>query len=190
MQLRTEAQHREAQYGIASHLGYKEVQNKAPEGSRGSLEWIRQFIPVWRRSPAQPATSSGNTQSVPNWVKELARADSPESASEEYLDTLKTDFFSHRVFVFTPKGDVIDLPIAATTIDFAYAVHSDLGNKMAGARVNGKMVSLETVLRNGDVVEVITKPSARPSRKWHDMAKTNMAKKHIRAALSAQKKQA
>ena len=189
MQLRTESQHLEAQYGIASHLIYKEAQSKSAGGARGSLDWIRQFIPMWRRASAQPHEMTETTQRVPDWVKELARADSPESASEEYLDTLKTDFFSHRVFVFTPKGDVIDLPIAATPIDFAYAVHSDLGNKMAGARVNGKMVSLDTVLRNGDVVEVITKPSARPSRKWHDMAKTNMAKKHIRAALSAQKKQ-
>ena len=126
--------------------------------------------------------------SVPAWVKELARADALESASEKYLDTLKSDFFSHRVFVFTPKGDVIDLPIAATPIDFAYAVHSDLGNKMAGARVNGKMVALDTALRNGDVVEIVTKSSARPTRKWHDIAKTSMAKKHIRAALSAQQK--
>jgi GTP pyrophosphokinase len=187
MQLRTEAQHREAQYGIASHLVYKETQGKS-ESARGGLDWIRQFIPLWRRTATEPVASSESTQSVPDWVKELARADSPESESEEYLDTLKTDFFSHRVFVFTPKGDVIDLPIAATPIDFAYAVHSDLGNKMAGARVNGKMVSLETQLRNGDVVEIITKPSARPTRKWHDIAKTNMAKKHIRAALAAQKK--
>src|SRR3989344_1394367 len=119
MQLRTEAQHLEAQYGIASRLIYKEVQSKSAEGARGGLDWIRQFIPVWRRTSAQPHAVPDTTQSVPDWVKELARADSPESASEEYLDTLKTDFFSHRVFVFTPKGDVIDLPIAATPIDFA-----------------------------------------------------------------------
>jgi len=124
-------------------------------------------------------------ENTPEWLQELARAHQGGEASEEYLDTLKSDFFSHRVFVFTPKGDVIDLPIAATPIDFAYAVHSDLGNRMSGARVNGKMVSLETALRNGDMVEVITKPSAKPSRKWHDIAKTNMAKKHIRAALAA-----
>jgi len=135
-----------------------------------------------------PDMANGATtkENVPAWLQELAHADRSSQESEEYLDTLKTDFFSHRVFVFTPKGDVIDLPIAATPIDFAYAVHSDLGNKMSGARVNGKMVSLETALRNGDMVEVITKPSARPSRKWHDIAKTNMAKKHIRAALAAQ----
>lgn len=185
IQLRTETQHREAQYGIASHLMYKEVQGKVSEGARGSLEWIRQFLPAWRRgSRATGAHREDAPSSVPEWVKELAHTDTQESESEEYLDTLKTDFFSHRVFVFTPKGDVIDLPLAATPIDFAYAVHSALGNKMAGARVNGKMVSLDTKLRNGDVVEVITRPSAHPTRKWHDIAKTSMARKHIRSALA------
>ena len=126
-----------------------------------------------------------NDKGAPEWVQELARVQQSTSESEEYLDTLKTDFFSHRVFVFTPKGDVIDLPIEATPIDFAYAVHSELGNSMSGARVNGKMVSLDSTLHNGDMVEVITKSTAKPSRKWHDIAKTSMAKKHIRAALAA-----
>jgi len=186
IQLRTEAQHREAQYGIASHLTYKEIQQGASENKRGSLEWIRQFFPSRRRTAETLESDHENTKdATPAWVRELAHAHHGSQESEEYLDTLKTDFFSHRVFVFTPKGDVIDLPIAATPIDFAYAVHSDLGNKMSGARVNGKMVSLDTALRNGDMVEVITKPSAHPSRKWHDIAKTNMAKKHIRNALAA-----
>ena len=186
MQLRTEAQHREALYGIASHLTYKEIQEGAAEGKRGSLEWIRQFFPRMRRGAAEVSAENEHTkESVPEWLHELAHAHPGAERSEEYLDTLKSDFFSHRVFVFTPKGDVIDLPIAATPIDFAYAVHSDLGNKMSGARVNGKLVSLDTSLRNGDMVEVITKPSAKPSRKWHDIAKTSMAKKHIRAALAA-----
>ena len=118
-------------------------------------------------------------------MKELAHAQGEPEKPDEYMDTLKSDFFSHRVFVFTPRGDVIDLPLAATPIDFAYAIHSDLGNKMSGALVNGKMVSLDTALRNGDMVKIITKPSAHPSRKWHDIAKTSMAKKHIRAALAA-----
>lgn len=183
IQLRTEAQHREALYGIASHLTYKEVQQG--DGKRGGLEWIRQFFP--RSKATVPDAEIVSTEDrVPEWVQELASAHHDES--EEYLDTLKTDFFSHRVFVFTPKGDVIDLPIAATPIDFAYAVHSDLGNKMSGARVNGKMVSLDTKLRNGDLVEIIVKPAGKPSRKWHDIAKTNMAKKHIRAALAAMEK--
>lgn len=184
MQLRTESMHREALYGIASHLTYKERQDGQRSG-RGSLEWIRQFFPGSRASKIEASERSA----IPSWVKDLAHA-TPGEESEEYLDTLKTDFFSHRVFVFTPKGDVIDLPIAATPIDFAYAVHSDLGNKMSGARVNGKMVSLDTPLHNGDLVEIITKPAGKPSRKWHDMAKTNMAKKHIRAALAAMERKA
>jgi len=187
MQLRTEAMHREALYGIASHLTYKEAQGGVQESKRGSLEWIRQFFPRLRKNGTNNASDPilEPREKVPGWLQELAHAHHGAEESAAYLDTLKSDFFSHRVFVFTPKGDVIDLPIAATPIDFAYAVHSDLGNKMSGARVNGKMVSLETALRNGDMVEVITKPSAKPSRKWHDIAKTNMAKKHIRAALAA-----
>ena len=185
MQLRTEAQHREALYGIASHLTYKDTQDGKQK--RGGLEWIRQFFPLLRKDIGV-APIEMDTGFVPDWVEELAHVQNPGEASDEYLDTLKTDFFSHRVFVFTPKGDVIDLPIAATPIDFAYAVHSDLGNKMSGARVNGKMVALDTSLRNGDMVEIITKASSKPSRKWHDMAKTNMAKKHIRAALAQEQR--
>ena len=186
IQLRTESMHREALYGIASHLSYKE---QLAGSGRGGLAWVRQFFPALRRSAAIPEEEGSDARkSIPGWVKELAHAHTSVEKSEEYLDTLKSDFFSHRVFVFTPKGDVIDLPIAATPIDFAYAVHSDLGNKMSGARVNGKLVSLDTTLRNGDIVEIITKASAHPSRKWHDIAKTNMAKKHIRAALAAQQK--
>jgi guanosine-3',5'-bis(diphosphate) 3'-pyrophosphohydrolase len=185
MQLRTEAMHREALYGIASHMTYKEIQEGATEGRRGSLEWIRQFFPGPKRGAPETAQENAAKESVPDWLQELAHAHHGAQESEEYLDTLRTDFFSHRVFVFTPQGDVIDLPISATPIDFAYAVHSDVGNTMSGARVNGKLVSLNTALRNGDMVEVITKPSAKPSRKWHDIAKTSMAKKHIRAALAA-----
>ncbi|TSC62035.1 MAG: GTP pyrophosphokinase [Parcubacteria group bacterium Athens0416_74] len=184
MQVRTEAMHREALYGIASHLTYKEIQHGARTG-KGGLEWVRQFFPG--SGPVKTPGEDISSRGIPTWVKDLAYAQT-DSESEEYLDTLKTDFFSHRVFVFTPKGDVIDLPIAATPIDFAYAVHSDLGNRMTGARVNGKMVSIDTALRNGDMVEIVTKPSAKPSRKWHDIAKTNMARKHIRAALAQQEK--
>ncbi len=188
IQIRTESQHREAQYGIASHLTYKEVQGYV-EGSRGGgLEWIRQFIPLGRRTSAiTPVADAGKNGSVPNWVKELAIAHTGAEKSEEYLDTLKSDFFSHRVFVFTPKADVIDLPLGATPIDFAYAIHSEIANRMSGAKVNGKMVSLDTPLRNGDIVEVVTKPAGKPTRKWHDIAKTTLAKKMIRQALASHK---
>ncbi|HEY4516751.1 hypothetical protein A3C18_02585 [Candidatus Kaiserbacteria bacterium RIFCSPHIGHO2_02_FULL_54_11b] len=186
IQLRTESQHQEAQFGIASHLSYKEVQEGAAP-RRGSLEWARQFFPLrgWGKEEISPDAPESKPESVPEWVKELSRAHHAPGASEEYMDTLKSDFFSRRIFAFTPKGDVIDLPVAATPIDFAYAVHSDLGNTMSSARVNGKMVALDTELRNGDMVEIVTRPPGKPSRKWHDIAKTNMAKKHIRAALAA-----
>lgn len=185
IQIRTESQHREAQIGIASHLTYKEVQGYAEGPKGGGLEWIRQFLPLGRKtSPVTPVEEPSKRGNVPTWVKELALAHAGDGKSEEYLESLKSDFFSHRVFVFTPKADVIDLPLGATPIDFAYNIHSEIANKMSGAKVNGKMVSLDTALRNGDIVEIITKPAGKPTRKWHDMAKTTLAKKMIRAALS------
>lgn len=191
IQIRTEAQHREALYGIASHLTYKEKQGYV-EGSRGGgLEWIRQFIPIGRRTAPSVAQAmhAPKDGSVPTWVKELALVHTADK-HEEYLDSLKSDFFSHRVFVFTPKADVIDLPLGATPIDFAYAIHSEIANRMSGAKVNAKMVSLDTPLRNGDIVEIVTKPSGKPTRKWHDIAKTTLAKKMIRQALAADRKNA
>ena len=189
MQLRTESQHHEALYGIASHLTYKEIQGTHSASPRSGLQWLKQFFPrLGAVSPSDAAGAPTQPKSVPDWIKDLARVHETHEESGEYLDQLKSDFFSHRVFVFTPKSDVIDLPLGATPIDFAYSVHSELGNHMSGARVNGKMVSLDTALRNGDMVEIITKPSAKPSRKWFDMAKTSMAKKHIRTALGDQER--
>lgn len=186
IQIRTETQHREAQFGIASHLTYKEVQGYVGGSKGGGLEWIRQFIPIGRKKAVEPASAvePSKNGNVPQWVKELAGAHSGDEKSEEYLDKLKSDFFSHRVFVFTPRADVIDLPLGATPVDFAYAIHSDVANKMSGARVNGKMVSLDSALRNGDIVEIITKPAGKPTRKWLDMAKTTLAKKMIRASIA------
>lgn len=186
IQLRTESQHNEAQYGIASHLSYKEEQQDHLHRSRG-FGWVKKFFPL--RATTTPLPSEENVKkTVPEWVKELARAQASPHEPDDYLDTLKSDFFSHRIFIFTPRGDVIDLPVAATPIDFAYAIHSDLGNSMSGARVNGKLVSLDSELGNGDMVEVISRPIGKPSRKWLDYAKTNMAKKHIRSALSARER--
>lgn len=190
IQIRTESMHREAQYGIASHITYKEVHQyiNAPRG--GGLSWIRQFLHTSRKGTPNTRETQEPTRhgDVPRWVKELAQAHDISKESGEYLQSLKSDFFSHRVFVFTPKSDVIDLPVNATPVDFAYAIHSEVANRMAGALVNGKMVSLETPLRNGDLVEIVTKPSAKPSRKWLDNAKTTLAKKMIRAALAEEKK--
>ena len=186
IQVRTEAMHREAQFGIASHLSYKEASGYQAGVKGAGAEWMRQLI-SGRTAGAAKAKETGKARygiaNIPRWIKELAEAREVSENSEEYLEDIKTDFFSYRVFVLTPKGDVIDLPAEATPIDFAYAIHSEIGDHMAGAKVNGKLVSLDTKLHNGDIVEITTKKSSKPSKKWLDFAKTTMAKKHIRAAI-------
>ena len=102
------------------------------------------------------------------------------SENKEFLKDLKMDFFKSRVFIFTPKGDVVDLPEDSTPVDFAYAIHSDIGDHIAGAKVNGKMASLKTRLQNGDFVEIIIGKNAHPNRKWLEYAKTSMAQRRIR----------
>lgn len=154
IQIRTEEMHSEAQYGIASHFTYKEK-----GGSNGDIE--------------------KNTA----WVKELTKWQKNVAESDEFLENLQMDFFKNRVFVFTPKGDVIDLPEESCPIDFAYAVHSNIGDHLSGAKVNGKLVSIETKLKNGDIIEIETKTSASPSRKWLNYTKTTLAKRHIRIQL-------
>ena len=96
---------------------------------------------------------------------------------------MKEDFFEQRIFVFTPRGDVVDLPIDSSPIDFAYAIHSEIGNQTSGAKVNGKLVSLDTKLKNGDIVEIITGKNISPTHKWMEYAKTATAKKHIKSVL-------
>lgn len=191
MQVRTESMHREAQFGIASHLSYKEL-NEYSRGKRGGgIEWIRQFLPIRRimnaNTPNGDDAPTYGTDDVPAWVKELADAHEEVDATPDEMGDIKSDFFSHRVFVFTPKGDVIDLPINATPIDFAYAIHSDIGNHMFGAKVNGKMVAIGTPLSNGDRVEILTRPNSKPTQKWYSIARTTLAKRHIRSAVQQQR---
>lgn len=185
IQVRTEAMHREAQFGIASHLSYKATTGYGGAKSAG-IEWMRQLMPGRLPSKVKEKETGRlryGIANIPRWIKELAEAREVSENSEEYLEDIKTDFFSYRVFVLTPKGDVIDLPADATPIDFAYAIHSEIGDHMAGAKVNGKLVSLDTKLHNGDIVEITTKKTSKPSKKWLDLARTTMAKKHIRASL-------
>jgi guanosine-3',5'-bis(diphosphate) 3'-pyrophosphohydrolase len=101
-----------------------------------------------------------------------------------FLEQLNHDLFKNRIFVFTPKGDVIDLPEDASPIDFAYAIHSRIGESTSSARVNGKMVPLGAKLCNGDIVEIITSKHAKPSSKWLDYVKTTMARRKIRAYIA------
>src|SRR3989344_5924899 len=188
MQIRTEDMHKNAQYGIASHMSYKQLGKEAAKGSFAALSfsWVRSLVPSllnFRKKPAPNTPTNNKPAEAPQWLSELAEAHAEIAGSKEFVDGLKEDFFSHRVFLFTPKGDVIDLPYGATPIDFAYAIHSDLGNHMQGVRVNSKLVSFETPLHNGDVVEILRRDSAHPSPKWLEIAKTTVAKKFIRGAL-------
>jgi GTP pyrophosphokinase len=107
-----------------------------------------------------------------------------KASGKEFVDDMKKDFFSNRIFVFTPNGDVVDLPMGANPIDFAYAIHSEIGDHIAGVKINNKLVQLDTELKNGDIVHVETKKSAHPTHKWELMAQTSLAKRHIRSFLT------
>lgn len=184
VQIRTEKMHRGAEYGIASHISYKEGFKK--KMLNPSFVWIRQLLPYWpgESVPADENTPSGGQINVPLWLKQLVETQQNITEPQDFIKTLKADFFEHRIFVFTPKGDVVDLPVGSSPIDFAYAIHSDIGDHMAGAKVNGKLVSLETKLENGNIVNIDTKESSHPTQKWIDVAKTSIAKKSIKAFLS------
>ncbi len=199
IQIRTKDMHQEAQYGIASHMSYKQLGKQANKNAfeRLSFPWIRDLVPTLlnfsrKQAPETPIPDHKSKKAPknsigPSWLTELADAHGMDGESTEFVEGLKRDFFSHRVFVFTPRGDVIDLPIHSTPIDFAYAIHGDLGNHMAGANVNGKLVTFDTRLRNGDIVEINERNSAHPTAKWLEYARTAIAKRHIRNALELQK---
>ncbi|MGD0284544.1 MAG: TGS domain-containing protein, partial [Candidatus Saccharimonadales bacterium] len=102
--------------------------------------------------------------------------------------SLKTDFFQDRIFVFTPKGDVVDLPAEATILDFAFAVHTEIGEHAGGGRINGKFMALKTPLKSEQIVEIVTNPKARPSDKWLEMCITNTAHSNIRKYIKNQHK--
>ena len=152
VQIRTYEMHRTAEYGIAAHWRYKE--GKQTDKLDDKLYWLRQILD-WQNETRDP---------------------------NEFMDALKTDLFSDEVFVFTPKGDVMNLPRGATPIDFAYRIHSAIGNKCVGAKVNGRIVTLDTELETGDFVEVMTSSSSKgPSQDWLKICKTSEAKSKIRA---------
>jgi GTP diphosphokinase / guanosine-3',5'-bis(diphosphate) 3'-diphosphatase len=185
VQIRTKEMHDKAQYGIAAHVIYKE-KGGAAAGRASSFDWIRSLIPGLGGRAAKAKTEEEERRarygapSAPEW---LANLDEDEIDDPDFETTLRTDVFTHRVFVFTPHGDVVDMPIEATPIDFAYAIHSDIGDHIFGVKVNGKMVPLDTVLQNGDIVEIETRKSSYHKRKWLDFATTTLARRHIRNAL-------
>lgn len=154
IQIRTGAMHEYAENGIATHWAYSESgKKKSVMANIKEVEWVNK---------------------LKNFLKEA-------TPSEEGLSNLKIDFFKHRIFAFTPKGEVQDLPDGATPIDFAYAIHTDLGHMTRGAKINGKIATLDRELKNGDVVEIIKGKDKKPSFDWLKIVKTAEAKKKIKS---------
>jgi (p)ppGpp synthase/HD superfamily hydrolase len=118
-----------------------------------------------------------------SWTKDLMRAQEDMHENKDLIKHIKEEFLDKRMFIHTPKGDIIELPHGSGVIDFAYSVHSDVGNHVAGAIVNGKLVSLNTKLKDNDIVEIMTKEDSKPTRKWIDYAFTSLAKRNIKNYL-------
>lgn len=175
IQIRTPEMHEEAEFGIASHVSYKEGVHADDQA------WLTTLMRTITRSSAEEPDRADT--SSPPWLREAAELQKDVEDPEQFLDNLMNDFFDERVIVFTPKGEVIDLPRGATAIDFAYAIHTDIGHTLSGAKIHGKLVSLDQPLKHGDIVEIETSKNARPRSKWLDHAKTTSARRRIRQAL-------
>jgi GTP pyrophosphokinase len=160
VQIRTHEMHRVAEEGIAAHWRYKEGRTGVDQEDR-AFSWLRQLL-EWQQEVKDP---------------------------HEFLNSLKLDLYPEEVYCFTPKGEVKMLPRGASPIDFAYAIHTEVGHQCVGARVNGKMVPLRYKLKNGDIVEILTSPGHKPSRDWLAFTVTNKAKAKVRHYLNTTEKQ-
>ncbi len=154
IQIRTKEMHAEAAYGVAAHFAYKERTRKNKD-DKSHLKWIEELNDL-NHIPTEPT---------------------------KFIEHLKMDFFNDRIFIFTPRGDVVDLPEGSSPIDFAYSIHSDIGDHISAAKVNGKMVQILSPLKNGDIVEIVTNKNSNPSSKWLEHTKSSAAKKHIKNYL-------
>ena len=157
VQIRTEEMHRTAEYGIAAHWRYKERELKPDRA--GELDEADEAL---------------------SWFRQVLERQQDASEPEEFMEFLKMDLFHGEIFVFTPKGEVRPLPTGATPIDFAFAVHTEIGLRCGGAKVNGRIAPLSRALKNGDTVEILTKPKQTPSRDWLSFVKTSRARQRIR----------
>jgi len=162
VQIRTKKMHDEAEFGIAAHWVYTEKRS------------FKDYI--FRKAPTKvPEKEVAWIKQLREWQNEFGRD------NNEFLEGLRIDFFKNHIFAFTPRGDIIDLPEESTPIDFAYKVHSEIGNRALSAKANGKIVPLDYKIHNGDVVEILTsRESKNPSRDWLRFVRTSEAKGHIR----------
>ena len=162
VQIRTWEMHKVAEVGIAAHWNYKEGGGYNQKSYAEKLSWLRQML-EWQKDARDP---------------------------DEFMENLKIDLFTDEVFVFTPKGDVKSLRAGSTPIDFAYLIHSAVGNRMIGAKVNGRIVNLDYELQNGDIVEIITSTASNgPSRDWLKIAKTSQARNKINQWFKKEKRE-
>ncbi len=162
IQIRTVEMHEEAEKGIAAHWAY--------EQKKGSKDYLK------RKTVFADKKELLWVEQLRNWQKDF-------SDPEEFIKSLKIDFFQDRIFAITPKGEVKDLPAGSTPVDFAYSIHSDIGNECIGAKVNNKMVSLDYQLQSGDMVEIMVQKSKKPSGSWLEFVKTSYARKKIKSAI-------
>lgn len=168
IQIRTQKMHDESEYGIAAHWMYTE---------KARPSWQNLFFHKKTSSTTLPKELVWVRQ-LKEWQKEIGRDD------EAFAEGLKIEFFKNHIFAFTPKGDIIELPEEATPIDFAYAIHSEIGNRTVGAKADGKMMPLDCHIQNGQVIEILTvREKKKPSRDWLSFVKTSSAKSHIQREL-------
>jgi len=169
IQIRTSEMHRTSEYGIAAHWKYKEASNKEGGSKENS------------NKEGSNKVADVNFEQKLSWLRQLLEWQHDSRDAGEFMESLKIDLFADTVFVFTPKGDVVELPADSCPIDFAYRVHTDVGHRCVGAKINGRIVPLETKLTNGDILEILTsKQGTGPSRDWLAFVKTSQAKNRIR----------
>ena len=163
LQIRTHEMHRRAEYGVAAHWKYKDDPSRGMSDGSNDMAWLRQLLD-WQRETADPG---------------------------EFLDSLRFEINAQEVYVFTPKGEVLALPADSTPVDFAYAVHTEVGHRCIGARVNGRLVPLESMLDNGDIVEIFTSKAdgAGPSRDWLTFVRSPRARNKIRQWFSKERRE-
>ncbi len=165
IQIKTEQMHNEAELGIAAHFAYHQAKN------------TKAYI--------EKAASVADKKEL-SWIKQLRSWQQEFTNPEEFMQSFKIDFFQDRILTLTPKGEVIDLPLGATPVDFAYQIHTEVGNHCAGAKVNGKIATLNHKLRSGDIVEIIIQKNKGASESWLEFVHTGSARNHIKSALRRQ----
>lgn len=194
IQIRTERMHHESEFGVASHISYKEqvIAGKTAENPSRFAALIPSLFRPFSRDKTvaediKKSRDSSHRDKIPRWIAQIGQTHTKDkSTTAEFVEDAQTDFFSNRIFVFTPVGDVVDLPVGATPVDFAYAIHSEVGDHIFGVKVNKKLVQLDTELKNGDIVEIDTRKSSQPTSKWLSFVKTSLARRRIKSALEAQ----